>query len=152
MKLKLITCLLLNLLLCLHMMAQNNSSPLNLEISLQNQDENKSCITIVAKLINTSDKKIVIDKNLLWYMVSFKRDGEFKTKVGDFGQGYKGDYLTLLPKQQFGNSRCFEISEKFFIEPGQIKLSTKYGQFIDAIYEDLVVWKGTIDSNEINFK
>lgn len=127
-------------------------------------------LKLKAELVNESNERVAIDVNTVWYEVSFRffREGPSQTnpdgsgsgrnkggsltQVGDPGPNYEGKYLVLGPGESYKATNTLKLDDQFFKSPGDYRMKVAYGQFLDKTSDDLSVWRGTVESNELNFK
>jgi hypothetical protein len=127
-------------------------------------------LKVEAELVNESKEKVAIDVKTIWHQVSFKlfrsgpsrtnpdgggsgrNTGGSKTIVGDTGPNYEGEYLILSPGESYKASRTIKLDDEFFNSPGTYSMKVSYGQFLDKSLEGITVWKGSVESNILNFK
>lgn len=151
--------------------SQRAASPLKLNLTTRTANV---CVgeslKVEAELVNASDEQIVIDVKTIWYRLAFNffragssrtnpdgsgsgtNTGGSLTRVGDAGPHYEGEYLVLSPGESYKASRNIELDDEFFKSPGSYHLKVTYGQFLDAVFQEEIVWKGTVESEELNFK
>jgi hypothetical protein len=129
-----------------------------------------AALKVQAEIVNESNERAVIDVSAIWYRISFNYfrrgpsrtnpdgsgSGENKggslTKVGDPGPGYEGKNLVLGPGESYKATNTLKLGDQFFNSPGDYRMKVAYGQFLDKSFEGLSVWRGTVESNELNFK
>lgn len=146
-------------------------SPLKLNITVRTANV---ClggpVKVEAEIVNASDKEVVIDVKTIWYKLAFSffragisrtnadgsgsgtNTGGSLTIVGDGGPQYEGEYLVLRPHVTYRASRNIALDDEFFKNPGNYRLKITYGQFLNAVFQEHPVWKGTVESAELNLK
>jgi hypothetical protein len=140
-----------------HLTAQ---SPLVYSIALESQDCKEKTIAISITIKNKSGNDVIIDKKGPFYRVDVKKygervenrvttDGEILEIIGD---GHDAKYFQLPPKGTFTDRRVLPLDSKFFENGRRYGLTLTYGQFLTAEYRSLRVWKGTVESNVLEFR
>ncbi len=127
-------------------------------------------LQVRAGLINESNGTIAIDVKYFWRRVSFNffrsessqtnpdgsgtgsNTGGYLTKVGDGGPDYEGEYIVLGPGESYKASRTIKLDDEFFNSLASYTMKVSYGQFLDRSFEGVAVWKGSVESNSLNFK
>ena len=141
---------------------EKDTTPLRYKLVLDKLDKEKKTLSVTLIVKNVTDNKVAIDKNGLGYQVTFEREGEKLPDggitgreslgaIGDPSDNYTGDYLVLSPGETYRKQRTFSLTEAFFEKGKTFVLSLAYGQFLEASFESLKVWKGSVDSNELHF-
>ena len=132
----------------------------------------KSCsstsVNLEARLTNTSKKKIVIDKKSLWYSISIEvlksetvngadgtelgggRDFSVKTILSPHYLRNTPDYIVLRPGQSFKDENSLVTAN--YKVGDRVRIQTTYGQFKAGNFQDVVVFRGTIESNTVQFR
>jgi hypothetical protein len=143
--------------------SENESQVLSYKISLYKIDRKTKSLAVKIRLKNTSKRNVIIDKKAVRYEVIFEKKGEH---LPDGGVGpsvarvitvhpslyYRGDFILLRPGDVYETHRTLYFDDNFFEESREFTLSLTYGFFLDEIVDGVAVWKGTITSNQINFK
>lgn len=132
---------------------QTEKSPLFLNISFLKTTKSEQGFVVKAKLQNTSNDNVVIDKNALYYGLAFGvKYGSFLSQ-GEAGTGYEGNYLILAPGQTYSEYQTVKLpSNDFFNRDTEYKVTRIYGQFQDKSFQGLKVWHGSVESNELTFR
>ena len=161
--------------LCFAQKTDKNSSPVPLKLELR-IDQKELCVgktfEVVARLTNISSKNVIIDNRLVWRYItetafdrsSVKGDSEFakllkvpsmRTGMGDNFPDEKlpKEYLkTLKPNEFYEVTQKIRADEDFFRTAGRYSIKSGYGQFADWSKEGVYLFKGSVDSNELEFK
>lgn len=141
---------------------KQGDSPLIFRIELPEKTRCKdSCLTVRAVVVNVGDKKLAIDTNGLKYQIALdkfrqKRDGaamQSKTTTGDYGPTPYDEttYKILLPGELYKTTISISFSDEFFSENGPYTVSVTYGQFREYTFQGAALFKGTVQSNKVDF-
>jgi hypothetical protein len=113
---------------------------------------------ITAKITNFSEKPIVIDTKRIGYSVDFfwfndvtdgASGGSFNS-IGDVGFNYQPNFIILQPKEShFENLKVAFDNEKFS-KAQKYSMQTAYGQFSRTKFKNIDIWRGAVESNEID--
>lgn len=160
-----ILCLLFIFAMCGSVISQNRKPlPLVYDISLIEVKKNDKMLIVSSQIKNLSNKKVVINEDSLLFRVIYSKvgkkmpqggttNGEALTVNTESPSGDNhGDYLTLLPKQSYTKILKLKIEDDFFEQERTFKLLLIYGQFADALFDNIKVWKGRLNSNEMTFE
>ncbi|MEZ5306102.1 MAG: hypothetical protein R2684_03035 [Pyrinomonadaceae bacterium] len=140
------------LLLCGNLLSQSNGSPpLGVKIALIKAKNSPRVLTIKAEITNISKEKIIIDKNSIGYATSFYSGNGSLLLQNEISSAYEGNYLVLSPNESYEEVMKIELTDDFFADEKEYRMSIYYGQFLERSYEDLVIWRGTVESNQILF-
>jgi hypothetical protein len=131
--------------------------------SLIRLDKTKRQLEVKLKIKNNGKSSIVIDKKMLLYSTEFRQlpknlpdggisDSMAKVTTGDPAHPYEGDYIRLRVNESFVITRTFNLNKPFFEVDREFRYSATYGQFMDIDFQGEKVWKGTIQSHELNFR
>lgn len=169
---RIIMCALLSLLFWNGSNANDHAAPplrLKLTITIPTPCFGAS-LKVQSELVNESKERVAIDTKTIWHQVSFnffrsglsrtnpdgsgsgRNTGGSKTIVGDAGPNYEGEYFVLSPGQSYKATRIIKLDDEFFSSPGVYSMKVSYGQFLDMSFEGITVWKGSVESNDLNFK
>jgi hypothetical protein len=151
--------------------SQRVASPLELKLTTRTANVCfGESLQVEAELVNASDEQIVIDVKTIWYQLAFNffrarssrthpdRSGSGTntagslTRVRDAGPKYEGEYAVLRPGESYKATGNIELDDDFFKSRGGYDLKVTYCQFLDAVFQEHTVWKGTVESEELNFK
>jgi hypothetical protein len=160
---KLLFVVLLYALLCSVIFGQtmkNDDEPLNLTIQPVNE---KLCygepLDLKVELRNTSDKDVVIDVNGIGYMTSFsviriknnRVTSSDRGGISDSGPYYEGKYALLKPNESYQTIQSISLKDGFFETKGNYRVGIDYGQFLNSIFSEKAVWRGSVSSNKTTF-
>lgn len=138
---------------------ESNSLPLKLSISLT---EKQVCFgnlsQLIVRLTNTTKEPIIIDTKRIGYETNFiwsenvskGNAGGAVTFINDVSQDYKPAFLLLKPQESYSEIKSFLFDKMLFSKPRNYRMQISYGQFLKTKYEDVQVWRGVIESNEIS--
>lgn len=160
--------------LCYAQKTKENNSPILLKLELR-IDQKNLCVgktfVIVARLTNISSKIMTIDERPVWrYVVERAFDRSSVTGNSEFakllkvpeikattGDGFSDEKLPkkylkrLKPGKFYEDTQKIRARDDFFRTAGRYSITTSYGQFADWLKEGVDVFKGTVDSNELEF-
>jgi hypothetical protein len=158
----------------------SDSKPLELNLKI---DKSKPCIgkdfKIVARLVNVSEKNVMIDNRNLWRSVILKavdakqnnessnddkmsfpdllRKGMPRYQVS-FGDSFEDTevptkYLvSLKPKEYYEDSILIKSNDDFFQKSGKYYVKSEYRQYKDWSSKNVILFIGDIESNELEFE
>ena len=166
---------LLSFSFCFAQKPDENNSPVPLKLELR-IDQKKLCIgktfEVVARLTNISSKNVTIDDRLVWRYVTEKASDrssvtgtsefakllkvpQFRMSMGDNfpDEELPKEYLkTLKPNEFYEDTQKIRADDNFFRTAGRYSIKSGYGQFADWSKERVDLFKGSVDSNELEFK
>jgi hypothetical protein len=156
---------------------ETKSLPLKLTLKIK---ETKLCVgkkfTILARMENTSDKKQIIDKRLLWRYINarspkievpYDEDKSIAENLTEalktprymvmMGDNFpdddvpKKDLAGLKPGEFYKDSLTVKGDDEFFRTPGEYTFWSGYGQYADWSAKGVSLFIGHIDSNKLKF-
>lgn len=115
-------------------------------------------VGVTAKLTNFGDNPIIIDTNQIGYQTTFSwsvskpkgNEGGASSFIGHDYRENRSNFVVLKPKESFTTNSLFVFNEEFFSKAKKFKMKISYGQFSAKKYENMDIWQGVIDSNEID--
>lgn len=113
-------------------------------------------IRFSSRLSNVGKDTIIIDTKRIGYRTSYswfnskpKFEGGYSGSIGH-SPGEKPNFVVLRPKESFAEESWMVIEDKKFSKRQKFKIQIAYGQFSEARFENSNVWRGVIDSNEMD--
>ena len=141
------------------------AAPLDLQIETKvlSNPCAKRVLEIKAKITNTSNQDVIINKNLIPYHYSLMYiDAPLNSGAGEYSAGgggnssggsHTGDYFILKPKKSYDSKQILEEIELFKTDRDvKFYVSMIYEQPLETSFEGIKVWKGTMHSNSSEFK
>lgn len=126
----------------------SGQTPLKLKIKASNTCLGKD-IRLNVEIINISDKKTTIDRAALWYMISYRHNGDSRTVVNESIGSEPMKSIVLLPKKRHKALRSIDLASNFFNEPGVYEVSVTYATFPN---DNTRLWVGTLKSDYVTFR
>jgi hypothetical protein len=120
-----------------------------------------SCLVIEVSLTNASSQAVAIDAVGLRYQIEARKftslpaggSEQVMTKRGDYGPGQYNDstYRVLKAGETYRTTLNLPLTDKFFRGQGSYKVKFTYGQFREYAFQGVKLFKGTVESNELDF-
>ena len=136
---------------------KKKGDPLRIAIKIDTREFcSNNSISITAKVTNTSQRLIEIDRKSIWYAMSFTSLRIESNTVRSESREYLNDpsdrdrdrtsLVTLKPivRKSF--------SDSFFQLPGDYGFQTTYGQFGNGLLDDGRLWRGSVVSDLAKFQ
>lgn len=140
---------------------QASGSPLVFKTETPGKACSQSCLAIEANLTNASSEAVAIDTFGLRYQIEIRKftslptggSVQVMTKRGDYGPGQYNDstYRVLKAGETYSTTLNLPLTDKFFRGKGSYKIQFTYGQFREYAYQGVKLFKGTVESNELDF-
>jgi hypothetical protein len=141
---------------------QASGSPLVFKTEIPvNKVCSQSCVTIEASLTNTSSEDVAIDTVGLRCQMEIRKftslptggSVQVMTKRGDCGPGQYNDitYRVLKAGETYRTTLNLPLEDKFFHGKGSYKITFTYGQFREYVFQSVKLFKGTVESNSMDF-
>jgi len=119
------------------------------------------CLVVEASLTNTSSESLAIDTVGLQYLIEIQKhislpsggSEAVMTKRGDYGpdQYNENTYKVLKAGDTYRTTINLPLMDKFFQGKGTYEIKFTYGQFRDYSFNGVKLFKGTIESSELEF-
>lgn len=115
-------------------------------------------VDFTATLTNISSNPVVIDTKQIGYKTNFswfvnKSQGieaESSTTIGHFGRNYEPNLVILQPNESYTENEPFVFDDEVLNKSRNYKMQITYGQFLKNEFNNIDVWNGTVNSNEID--
>jgi|GEM_PF-4096257 len=129
------------------------------ELTIEFVDDSRLCsestIEVAIKLVNRSKERLVIDRNMMWYMLSYSylrvsaegATSSHRTAIGEVGPDYKPDFVSLDSNEGLNGKKMVPIAGEFFKNPGVYSVRVTYAQFGRHNFMNTDVWRGRSQSN-----
>jgi len=127
----------------------------------KDKDCTQPCLVVEASLTNTSSEAIAIDTVGLQYLIEIRKftslpnggSEEMMSKLGDYGpdQYNENTYRVLKAGDTYRTTINLPLTDKFFQRKGAYEIKFTYGQFRDYSFDGVKLFKGTIESSQLEF-
>jgi hypothetical protein len=127
----------------------------------KDKDCTQPCLVVEASLTNTSSEALAIDTVGLQYLIEIRKfislpsggSEEVMTKRGDYGpdQYNENTYRVLKAGDTYRTTINLPLTDKFFQRKGAYEIKFTYGQFRDYSFDGVKLFKGTIESSQLEF-
>lgn len=113
-------------------------------------------LLVTAVIRNVSEADIIIDPAQIGYSTSFiwvgnYRGGSAGTSLDVIAHGIGSSFITLRPGQEFSERLRLDLDKSFFRAGRKYGFQIAYGQFKFQSFQGLAVWRGSVESNEVEF-